>query len=119
MTDVEKRQDRSPVPTRLDVRACARVDRHRHALQERYGLYIGGEWVTAKEHFTTISPRDEAPLAEVAQASEADVHDAVAAARDGVRTLVEAARLPSARSTCSGSRASSPSARASSRCSSR
>jgi len=51
-------------------------------LQERYELFIGGEWVEAKEHFETIAPRDESPLAQVAQASEADVQRAVASARE-------------------------------------
>ena len=52
-------------------------------LQDRYGLFIGGEWVEAHsgETFTTISPRDEEPLAEVAQAGEEDVRRAVEAAR--------------------------------------
>ncbi len=80
MTDVEKRQDRSPVPTDWTY-APAPESTSILTSEERYGLYIGGEWQKAKEHFTTISPRDESPLAEVAQASEADVHDAVAAAR--------------------------------------
>src|SRR5205823_6661128 len=51
-------------------------------LRERYGLYIGGEWIEPAEHFTTISPRDESPLAEVSQASAADVGSAVGAARE-------------------------------------
>src|SRR5581483_1256231 len=51
-------------------------------LQERYELFIGGEWVEAKEPFETIAPRDESPLAQVAQASEADVQRAVASARE-------------------------------------
>ena len=81
MTDIDKRQDRSPVPKDWTY-APAPESTDIVRLQDRYGLYIGGEWLTAKEHFTTISPRDEAPLAEVAQASEADVHKAVASARE-------------------------------------
>ena len=81
MTDVEKRQDRSPVPTDWTY-APAPESTDIVKLQDRYELFIGGKWVAAKEHFTTISPRDESPLAEVAQASEADVHKAVAAARE-------------------------------------
>ena len=54
-------------------------------LQERYGLYVGGEWLDTKEHFTTISPRDESPLAEVAQASEADVAERGRRRARGVR----------------------------------
>ena len=74
MTDVEKRQDRSPVPHGLDVRARAGVDRRRPACRTATACSSAASGSTAKEHFTTISPRDEAPLAEVAQASEADVH---------------------------------------------
>ena len=85
MTDVERRQDRSPVPhdwTYAPAPESTDVVR----LQDRYGLYVGGEWLEAKEHFTTIAPRDEAPLAEVAQATEADVHNAVASAREAFGT---------------------------------
>jgi aldehyde dehydrogenase (NAD+) len=81
MTDVEKRQDRSPVPQGWTY-APAPESTDIVKLRDRYGLYVGGEWLDAKEHYTTLSPRDEAPLAEVAQASEADVQNAVAAARD-------------------------------------
>ena len=81
MTDVEKRQDRSPVPKDWTY-APAPESTDIVKLQDRYELFIGGKWVAAKEHFTTLSPRDESPLAEVAQASESDVHKAVAAARE-------------------------------------
>src|SRR5581483_2927048 len=81
MTDLEKRGDRSPVPAGWTY-APAPESTDVVRLQERYGLYVGGEWVDAAEHFTTISPRDESPLAEVGQASEEDVRAAVAAARD-------------------------------------
>jgi aldehyde dehydrogenase (NAD+) len=57
-------------------------------LQERYGLYVGGELVDPRsgEWFTTYSPATEEPLAEVALAGEADVDAAVAAARVGFET---------------------------------
>jgi aldehyde dehydrogenase (NAD+) len=53
------------------------------SLQERYGLYVGGEMVEPRSGrwFTTSSPADEQPLAEVAQAGAADVESAVGAAR--------------------------------------
>jgi aldehyde dehydrogenase (NAD+) len=53
------------------------------SLQERYGLYVGGEMVEPRSGrwFTTSSPADEQPLAEVAQAGVADVELAVGAAR--------------------------------------
>src|SRR5580700_10246122 len=54
-------------------------------LRERYGLFIGGEWVDAQDGnvFTTINPATEEPLAEIALASAADVDRAVRAARRG------------------------------------
>jgi aldehyde dehydrogenase (NAD+) len=53
-------------------------------LQERYGVFIGGELVDPKsgEYFATLDPSTEEPLAEVAQADESDVDLAVRAARD-------------------------------------
>ena len=52
-------------------------------LQGRYDLFIGGKWVqpSSKKYFDTISPATEEKLAEVAEANEADVDVAVAAAR--------------------------------------
>jgi aldehyde dehydrogenase (NAD+) len=85
MTEVSKRQDRHPVPKDWTY-APAPESTDIVQLRERYGLYIGGEWLDAKEHFTTISPRDESPLAEVGQASVADVETAVAAAREAFKS---------------------------------
>ncbi|MEO8292486.1 MAG: aldehyde dehydrogenase family protein [Actinomycetota bacterium] len=52
-------------------------------LRDRYGLFIGGEFLDPKSgrHFTTISPATEEPLAEVAEAGPEDVALAVEAAR--------------------------------------
>ncbi|HEX3057468.1 MAG TPA: aldehyde dehydrogenase family protein, partial [Gaiellaceae bacterium] len=50
-------------------------------LRERYGLFVGGEWIAAKETYETISPASEEPLAVIGQASAADVDSAVTAAR--------------------------------------
>src|SRR5437868_11444920 len=50
-------------------------------LRERYGLFVGGEWIEAKETYETISPASEEPLAVIGQASAADVDSAVTAAR--------------------------------------
>ncbi|MBA3407786.1 MAG: aldehyde dehydrogenase family protein, partial [Solirubrobacterales bacterium] len=50
-------------------------------LEQSYGLYVGGEWRTPESTYTTISPADEQPLADVGQAGSADVDAAVAAAR--------------------------------------
>jgi aldehyde dehydrogenase (NAD+) len=50
-------------------------------LPERFGHFIGGEWLEASETYTTLAPRDEEPLAEVAQGTPEDVDRAVDAAR--------------------------------------
>ena len=66
--------------------------------KERYGLYVGGEMVEPRSGtwFTTSSPADEQPLAEVAQAGAEDVDLAVGAARaafdDGWSSLRPAER---------------------------
>ncbi|MBK8096650.1 MAG: aldehyde dehydrogenase family protein [Planctomycetes bacterium] len=53
------------------------------AIAERYGLFVGGEFKKPKsgEYFATINPATEQPLAEIAQAGDADVAAAVSAAR--------------------------------------
>jgi aldehyde dehydrogenase (NAD+) len=55
------------------------------ALRERYGLFIGGEWVVPADGrtFATANPATEETLAQVASASAADVDRAVRAARRG------------------------------------
>ncbi|HKU58698.1 MAG TPA: aldehyde dehydrogenase family protein, partial [Gaiellaceae bacterium] len=80
MTDVEKKTS-APVPADWTY-APAPESTEIVSIRERYGLFIGGEWVEAKEHFATISPRDESTLAQVAQATEADVKNAVGVARE-------------------------------------
>src|ERR1700754_4887287 len=71
ITRTPVRWDYSPAPESTDhVR-----------LRDRYGLFIGGEFVEADEYAPTINPATEEPLAEIAQASSADVGRAVAAAR--------------------------------------
>src|SRR4051794_22133670 len=65
------RWDYSPAPESTDhVR-----------LRDRYGLFIGGEFVEADAYAPTVNPATEEPLAEIAQASAADVARAVDAAR--------------------------------------
>ena len=51
-------------------------------LEDRYGLFIGGEFVEPKsgKYFPTINPATEEPLAEVAEAGPEDVDLAVKAA---------------------------------------
>jgi aldehyde dehydrogenase (NAD+) len=52
-------------------------------IADRYGLFIGGEFVEPRsgEWFATVNPATEEPLAEVAQAGLEDVRRAVDAAR--------------------------------------
>ncbi len=53
-------------------------------LKKRYDLYINGEWVkpSSNTYFKTINPANEEVLAEIAHANEADVDNAVNAARN-------------------------------------
>jgi aldehyde dehydrogenase (NAD+) len=83
MGEVERRQDRAPVPSDWTY-APAPEARDIVAVEERYGLFVGGEWLEPRsdEYYTTISPAYEEPLAEVAQAGPEDVAVAVEAARD-------------------------------------
>jgi len=52
-------------------------------IDERYGLFIGGEFVRPAEgrYFPTLNPATEEPIAEVALATDPDVDRAVRAAR--------------------------------------
>jgi len=81
LTDVAKRSSRAPVPSGWEY-APAPEARDIVRIEERYGLYVGGQWLEAKEHYTTISPSSEEPLAEIAQAGPEEVATAVAAARE-------------------------------------
>ena len=77
---VEKRPDRAPVPSDWTY-APAPEARDIVRIEERYGHFVGGEWLEPQETYTTISPADEEPLAEVGQATEGEVAAAVEAAR--------------------------------------
>lgn len=52
-------------------------------IEPKYGLFIGGRWVTPRSGrtFATISPSTEEKLAEIGEANAQDVDDAVNAAR--------------------------------------
>src|SRR5712691_35990 len=82
LTELEKRQDRAPVPAGWEY-APAPEARDLVQLEERYGLFVGGQLVEPRsgEWFETISPSSEEPLAQVAQAGAEDVGLAVEAAR--------------------------------------
>ncbi len=83
MTELEKRHRSVPAPLEWEY-APAPEARDIVRLQERYGLFLGGEHVEPRsgEYFPTISPSTEEPLAEIAQAGAEDVHLAVSAARE-------------------------------------
>ena len=83
MTDVEKRHASTPAPSGWDY-ASAPEARDIVTLQERYGNFVGGDFVEPRsgEWYPTISPATEEPLAEVAQSGPEDVKLAVEAARD-------------------------------------
>ena len=81
MTELERKHDRTPVPKNWTY-ASAPEARDIVRIAERYGYYIGGEWVEPTETYTTISPASEEPLAEVGEATGEEVAQAVAAARD-------------------------------------
>ncbi|MDQ3866405.1 MAG: aldehyde dehydrogenase family protein, partial [Actinomycetota bacterium] len=80
---LQPRQDRSPVPSAFDY-APAPEARDIVRLDERYGLFIGGEWVEpcSGEFRPSLSPSSEERLADVAYAGAEDVGLAVAAARE-------------------------------------
>jgi aldehyde dehydrogenase (NAD+) len=82
MAELEPTHSAVPAPLEWEY-APAPESRDIVTLDERYGLYIGGEMVepASGERFTTISPATEEPLAEVAQAGPEDVERGVAAAR--------------------------------------
>jgi aldehyde dehydrogenase (NAD+) len=83
LTEVEKRRDRAPVPSGWDY-APAPEAREIVQIEDRYGIFVGGEWLEphSGEWYSTISPSNEEPLAEVAQSGPEDVQLAVGAARE-------------------------------------
>ena len=83
MSDVEKTRSASPAPLEWEY-APAPEARDIVSLQERYGLFIGGEQVEPRtgEWYSTISPATEEHLAEIATAGADDVDIAVQSARD-------------------------------------
>jgi len=80
LTELERKQDRAPIPSAWEY-ASAPESREIVTLRERYGHFVGGEWLEPKATYTTISPASEEPLAEVGQATDDEVQLAVGAAR--------------------------------------
>jgi aldehyde dehydrogenase (NAD+) len=81
LTELERKQDRAPIPSGWEY-ATAPESREIVELRERYGLFVGGEWLEPTETYTTIDPASEEPLAEIGQATEKEVGLAVSAARE-------------------------------------
>jgi aldehyde dehydrogenase (NAD+) len=82
LTEIDKKQDRSPVPSAFEY-APAPESRDLVKLEDRYGLFIGGEFVEPRsgEFHPSVSPSNEEELAEVAYGGAEDVDAAVGAAR--------------------------------------
>ncbi|HEY7198130.1 MAG TPA: aldehyde dehydrogenase family protein [Gaiellaceae bacterium] len=85
MTDLDRRTDRSPVPSAFEY-ASAPESREIVRLEDRYGLFIGGDLVEARsgELHPSVSPSSEEELAQVSYAGTEDVELAVTAARDAL-----------------------------------
>src|SRR5256886_1259077 len=83
MSELEQRGDRTPAPSKWEY-ASAPESREIVTLQERYGLFVGGEFVEPRsgDYYATINPATEEPLAELPQAGAEDVALAVGGARE-------------------------------------
>src|SRR6266571_2412316 len=81
LTEIQRqRAATAPAPTSWEY-APAPEARDLVTLRERYGHFVGGEWLEPKETYVTISPASEEQLAEIGQATPAEVDLAVRAAR--------------------------------------
>jgi aldehyde dehydrogenase (NAD+) len=81
LTDLEKKSKKQAlVPSGWDY-APAPESRDIVRIEERYGYFVGGEWLEPRESYTTISPASEEPLAEIGQATPEEVQQAIAVAR--------------------------------------
>src|SRR5262249_28783856 len=81
LTELERHRDRAPIPKDWAY-APAPESRDIVRIEERYGHFVGGEWLEPADTYTTISPASEEPLAEGGQATPAEIQRAVEAARD-------------------------------------
>jgi aldehyde dehydrogenase (NAD+) len=84
MTELETTRERTPGAPPAWEYADAPESKDIVTLQDRYGLFIGGEFVEPKSgrYMATIDPSTEEVLAEVPEADSEDVDLAVTAARD-------------------------------------
>src|SRR5436190_16215185 len=87
MGDIEQRGREAKPSERTVPWAYAPAPESRDVvrIQDRYGLYVGGQFLEPKSgrYFETIDPSTEDVLAEVAEAGDEDVGRAVEAAREG------------------------------------
>ena len=117
MTELDTTRERTPAVPAWEY-ADAPESKDIVRLQDRYGLFIGGEFVEPKSGRVHADdrPGDRGGPRRGAEAGPEDVELAVAAARDAFESRWrDAAGHASARSTCTGSRARCRSGRASSR----
>ena len=82
MSELDKQPGAEPAAPGDWTYAPAPESRDVVRIAERYGHFVGGEWLDAAESYETIAPRDEEPLAAVGQGTPADVDRAVVAARE-------------------------------------
>jgi aldehyde dehydrogenase (NAD+) len=81
LTELEQKGKGALVPSEWDY-APAPESREIVRIEERYGHFVGGEWLEPRETYTTIAPASEEPLAEVGQATPEEVQGAIATARE-------------------------------------
>ena len=81
MTELDRKKEQTPVPKEWAY-APAPESRDVVSIEDRYGHFVGGQWLEPSETYTTISPATEETLAEVGQATPEEVEGAVAAARE-------------------------------------
>src|SRR4029453_13818790 len=80
VAELEKKAKHALVPSEWDY-APAPESREIVLIDERYGHFVGGEWLEPRETYTTSAPASEDPLAEVGQATPEEVQGAIATAR--------------------------------------
>jgi aldehyde dehydrogenase (NAD+) len=81
LTELERKSRQALVPSGWEY-APAPESREIVRIDERYGHFVGGEWLEPRETYTTIAPASEEPLAEVGQATPEEVEGAIATARE-------------------------------------
>ena len=80
MSELDKKKGGAPAPKDWTY-APAPESRDVVHIAERYGHFVGGEWLEPSETYETISPATEETLASVGLGTDEDVDRAVAAAR--------------------------------------